>query len=84
MSWHHFINLEATTEYLAALHAGENPEPFELVVELYLSESMHTVKVEGNQQLLLVRTLADSNYARPSIERISSMNTKHMLEILMS
>lgn len=48
----HFINLEATTEYLAALHAGENPEPPELVVELYLSESMHTVKLKGTNNSL--------------------------------
>lgn len=43
----HFINLEATAEYLTAIQAGETPEPPDLVVELYLSESPHTVKLKG-------------------------------------
>ncbi len=48
----HFINLDATTEYLNAVGAGEAPEPPEVVVELYLSESADTVKLKGTNYSL--------------------------------
>lgn len=48
----HFINLDATTEYLDAVRAGETPEPPEVVVELYLSESADTVRLKGTNNSL--------------------------------
>lgn len=48
----HLINLEATTEYIDAVHAGGAPEPPELAVELYLTESAETVKLKGTNNSL--------------------------------
>lgn len=48
----HFINFDAATEYLNAVHSGAAPEPPELFVELYLTESSDTVKLKGTNNSL--------------------------------
>lgn len=48
----HFINLEATEEYLRELRAGNSPEPPEVAVELFLRESTETVKLKGTNNSL--------------------------------
>lgn len=48
----HFINLEATTEYLSGIRDGSEPKPPEIVIELYLVESADTVKLKGTNNSL--------------------------------
>lgn len=48
----HFINSDAASEYLSAVHSGATPEPPEIVVELYLAESPDTVKLKGTNNSL--------------------------------
>ncbi len=47
-----FINLEATTEYLAGVRAGSAPEPPSIIVELFLVETTDTVKLKGTNNSL--------------------------------
>lgn len=48
----HFINLDATMEYLGEVQAGNAPPPPEIVIELYLVESNDTVKLKGTNNSL--------------------------------
>lgn len=48
----HFINMDATTEYLDAVHEGGSPELPEVIVELYLNESPETAKLKGTNNSL--------------------------------
>lgn len=67
----HFINLAATSEYLAEVQAGNAPEPPELLVELYFAETADTSKLKGTNNSLredgfglrLVARLDKENFA---------------------
>ena len=48
----HFLNAETMAEYLAALAKGMNPEPPELVIELFLAESDDTAALKGTNYSL--------------------------------
>jgi len=48
----HFINADATSEYLAAVVQGQNPTLPELVIELFLAESADTAAMKGTNNSL--------------------------------
>lgn len=48
----HFINCEATEEYLNEVRAGKAPRPPSIVIELYLAESEDTVRLKGSNNEL--------------------------------
>jgi ABC-type lipoprotein export system ATPase subunit len=48
----HFITSNAARAYVSAIAAGENPEPPELLIELYLSEAPETVNMVGENNSL--------------------------------
>ena len=48
----HFLNADAVAEYLNGLKQGTNPEPPELVIELFLAESPDTSTLKGTNNSL--------------------------------
>jgi len=49
---HHFITLSAVAEYLAEVAAGNNPQPPELLVEVYLKDDPAVAKLKGENNSL--------------------------------
>jgi len=48
----HFINNEATAEYVSGLAAGKRPEPPPVIVELFLAETPATAMLKGTNNSL--------------------------------